>query len=184
MRLTFRVPAEMINLASDRTGAHFKGPASRLGTKLVPLASSSRRPAGIPGHDCRTLFLVGLQVAMLVFFPASTPARIVSAEFDLRHGLADAEGFLEYVNHAHFKITVFLSILPVGHHSQARPESRRPCDQSVFRKWFYNLESQDATPIKPANYAVPRRLSNQLYLRSYKYILFSARKRTAPWSFY
>ena len=58
-------------------------------------------------------FLIGRQVATLVFFPASTPARIVSAKFNLRRRLANAEGGREFINHAHFKTLQLLNALLV-----------------------------------------------------------------------
>jgi len=40
-------------------------------------------------------------MAALVFFPASTPARIVSAGFFVRRPIRSAKCFLEYIAYAH-----------------------------------------------------------------------------------
>jgi len=86
--------------------ARFKWFGLHEGTKLVPLALSSRRSAGIGSQDCRAFFLVGFQVAPLIFFSASTPTRLVPAGFFVRRRHAAAECFFECVDYAHFKIFV------------------------------------------------------------------------------
>ena len=74
------------------------------GTKLVPLVFSGAASAGSGGQCCRALPLVGRKVATLVFFPASTPARIVSARFFVRRLLVAGKCFLECVDYTHLKI--------------------------------------------------------------------------------